>query len=190
MATEEKLKYFYDSAMTALKEKNDHEIEYMRKYLADELEEYKKTRGEDMEQQEQFHISQIKRDMQKELAVEKLKLRKELSKQEAAIKDKLFDEVGSILEQFRGTPEYKAALKDNIARILKFADGEEVRIYLSKSDEHLKDELEKECGVGLYISEVPFNGGLQAEIPGRNVFINGSYTSLKVSAKNAYVVKP
>lgn len=190
MATEDKLKYFYDSAMTALKKKNEGEIESMRENLERDLESYKKEHGREVDMQERLHRVEIKRELQKTLASEKLKIRRKLSEKEAVLIEKLFEEVGDKLDEFRATPEYKDTLKDCIFKILEFAKGEETVIYLCASDAALKDELEAECNVKLQVSDMHFNGGIQAEIPSRNIFINDSYSSIMGEKKRAYVLKP
>ena len=190
MAAEEKLDYFYGSIMDALKEKNEGEIGSMREKLEKDLEDYKKEHGREIEMQERLHRDEIKRDLQKKFAAEKLKVRRELSEKEAVIVGKLFDEVGEKLDEFRATPAYRDALKDCIARILDFAEGEEAVIILCAGDAALKDELEAECGTPLVVSDLHFNGGVQAEIPSRNIFINDSYSSIMWEKKKAYVLKP
>ncbi|MBE6016170.1 MAG: hypothetical protein E7233_00990 [Lachnospiraceae bacterium] len=189
MAAEDKLKYFYDSAMNALKQKNEGEIETMRENLERDLENYKKEHGKEIDLQERLHRVEIKRELQKTLASEKLKVRRKLSEKEADLIEKLFDEVGEKLDAFRATPAYKDTLKDCINKIIEFADGEETIIYLCASDAALKDELEKECGVTLQISDMHFNGGVQADIPSRNIFINDSYSSIMGEKKRTYVLK-
>ena len=190
MATEDKLNYFYGSVMTALKEKNEGEVGSMREKLEKDLEDYKKEHSKEVDLQERLHRDEIKRDLQKKFAAEKLKVRRELSEKEAVIVGKLFEEVGEKLDRFRSTPEYKEALKDCIRKILEFADGEDTVIYLCASDAALREELEAECGTELVVSDAHFNGGIQAEIPSRNIFINDSYSSIMLEKKRTYVLKP
>ena len=80
-------------------------------------------------------------------------------------------------------------MKDCICKILEFAGEDEVVIYLCAGDAHLKDSLEKACGHELIVSDTHFNGGVQAEIPSRNIFINDSFSSIMMEKKRAYVLK-
>jgi len=174
--------------MTAMKGKGERDIESMRSRLEGELEKFRKTRQEESEVQERLHTDETKREMLKELSGEKLRLRRELSRKEAAIKDRLFEEVGELLDEYRGTDAYPATLLDMIKGILEFAGDDPVNIYLCPSDAHLKDRLEAESGVELTVSSVSFNGGIQAEIPSRNIFINDSFSSRVGEKKAAYRV--
>lgn len=188
MDTEEKLKYFYDSTMTALKGKGERDLEAMKSILEDELNSYKKNCEQDIAVQERLHTDEAKRELLKELSGEKLKVRREMSRKEELIKDRLFEEVGELLDEYRKTPAYTDTLLDIIRKIRDFAGDDEVTIWLCPSDAHLQEELEKRAGISLPVSEVPFNGGIQAEIPSRNIFINDSFSSYMAEEKSAYQV--
>ena len=189
MATQDKLNYFYNSTMTALKEMNDKDLDSMKDKLAQELEEYKKTHAKEMRNQELQHEDEIKRELLKELASEKLRLRREQSRKEAAIRDKLFEEVAAVLEQIRRTDEYPKILAEMIESVKNFAGEDEYIIYLCPEDADMKEKLEANTGCPLQISSVPFSGGIQAEIPSRNIFINDSFSSKMAEEKEAYIIK-
>ena len=189
MATEEKLKYFYDSTMVALKGKNEKELAAMKEKLEADFEKFKKTYDEEVQIQERLHADEAKRELLKELAGEKLKVRRKQSEKEDNIKDRLFTEVGEMLDAFRAGEEYFDYLRKNIMDILEFAGGDDVTIYLCPSDAAFEEKLEAACNVNLTVSDVPFNGGIQAEIPSRNIFINDSFSSRMAEEKRAYIVK-
>ena len=189
MATQDKLNYFYNSTMTALKEMNDKDLDNMKAKLAQELEGYKKTHAKEMRNQELQHEDEIKRELLKELASEKLRLRREQSRREAAVRDKLFEEVAAVLEETRKTSEYPKVLTEMIKSVKEFAGDDECIIYMCPDDAALKEEIEAAAGCSVQISEVPFSGGIQAEIPSRNIFINDSFSSKMAEEKEAYTVK-
>lgn len=189
MATQEKLDYFYNSTMTALKEKGENELKNMKARLDADYEEYKVTHAREVKYQEHLNEDEIKRELLKSLAGAKLQIKHEKAKREAVIKDKLFEEVKAIVDEYRNGPQYKETLCDNIKKIIEFAGKDEVIIYLCQSDAQYKEYLEEQCKTTLIISDVPFNGGVQAEIPSRNIFINGSYSSRIEDAKKAYIVR-
>ena len=185
MDTEAKLQYFYDSTISALNAKNQREVEVMKETLDGELERFKATHDQEITTQERLQKDAVRRELSKSLAGEKLAVRRELSRKEAEIKDRLFEEVGEVLDRHRATPEYKETLKSMIMWILDFAGDDQVIIYLCSSDAAYKEVLEKECGVPLIVSDVHFNGGIQAEIPSRNIFINDSFSSRMEEEKAA-----
>ena len=221
--------------MTALQKVKTGELDSMREKLEADLEDYKKEHSKEIAKQESLHEAEIKRELLKELAAEKLRIRREQSRKEAQMIDKLFEEAGEKLDEFRETPAYKETLKDCILKIVEFAAGDDVDIYLCAGDAQLKDGIEADLkdvfnpgsaaadgtnpgvadadgtnpgvadaeesasgvaegwtgrsNVRLIVSDSHFNGGVQAAIPSRNIFINDSFSSLMIEKKREYALK-
>lgn len=66
-------------------------------------------------------------------------------------------------------------LCSKISEAARFADGEEMTIYISPSDKEKRTELEKRTGMTITISEYDFMGGMRAVIRGRNILIDHSF---------------
>lgn len=189
MAAEEKLKYIYDSTISAIRTHGEDEQAQIRARLDESLADYEKTVRAEAEMQERIHRDNVKREMQKELASLKLSLRRQQAEKESRITEQLFEEVTAILGRFRETPEYEQLLVDLVLKAKEFAQDEEIVIYLSRDDADKKEIIEQRSGVPLELSEVPFRGGIQAKIPSRNIFINNSFSSRVEDAKRNYIVK-
>lgn len=189
MAAEEKLKYIYDSTISAIRTHREEELKEIKARLDESLEKYRKSAQAETEMQERIHRDNIKREMQKELASQKLAYRREQAEVEGQIIEKLFEEVTSLLAEYRKTPEYKELIIDLIHKAKEFADDDEIIVYICREDEDKKEELEEKSGVPLVVSDVPFRGGIQAEIRSRNIFINISFSSRVEEMKKNYIVK-
>ena len=189
MAAKEKLQYIYDSTISAIRTHGEEELAEIKARLDESLEKYRKDAQAESEMQERIHRDNIKREVQKQLASQKIALRRERAEREGQITEKLFEEVTEILNEYRHTPEYKQLLVDLVDKTKEFADDDEVIVYICRDDEDIKDELEEKCGISLVVSDVPFRGGIQAEIPSRNIFINNSFSSRVAEAERSYIVK-
>ena len=85
------------------------------------------------------------------------------------------NEVKELLSDFTKTDEYLDYLCSKIREAARFADGEEMTIYISPSDKEKQTELEKRTGMTITISEYDFMGGMRAVIRGRNILIDHSF---------------
>jgi len=189
MAIDEKLQYFYDSTISTIQTAGEEELEQMRENLKNEYEKYRANIERESDLQERLHMMDTRREMMKELSYEKLTVRRRQARKEGAIKDALFEEVGEMLDEFRKTPAYTELLVRMIRKIRTFAGNDEVKVYICPSDAHLESTIERELQYAVYVSAVPFNGGVQAEIPSRNIFINNSFSSRMREAKEAFIPK-
>ena len=73
------------------------------------------------------------------------------------------------------TDEYKRALVRYIEKALRFANGEELTIYINPTDADKKEFLEEHTGMKLTVSKEDFVGGVRAVVHGRNVLIDHAY---------------
>ena len=102
-------------------------------------------------------------------------LKRALGQTQNELKVRLFDEVKELLSDFTKTDEYLDYLCSKIREAARFADGEEMTIYISPSDKEKQTELEKRTGMTITISEYDFMGGMRAVIRGRNILIDHSF---------------
>ena len=76
-----------------------------------------------------------------------------------------------------------------IADAARFAGGQPLTIYISKSDEDKKEYLEKSTGMTMTISEEDFIGGLRSVIPGKNILIDHSFKGALEKEYQEYTFK-
>ena len=116
-----------------------------------------------------------RRQVNQAAAKAETELKRALGQTQNELKVRLFDEVKELLSDFTKTDEYLDYLCSKIREAARFADGEEMTIYISPSDKEKQTELEKRTGMTITISEYDFMGGMRAVIRGRNILIDHSF---------------
>ncbi len=112
-----------------------------------------------------------------------IELKREYGKRQKELKKELFEEVEKKLQEYMKTDAYRKALVHYIEKALRFANGEELTIYINPTDADKKDYLEEHTGMKLTISREDFVGGVRAVVHGRNVLIDHAY---KGALENEY----
>lgn len=115
-----------------------------------------------------------------------LELKREYGMKQKQLKKKLFEEVRQMLDEFMKTEEYKDYLVKYIEKAARYANGEEIVIYINPSDEDKKEYLEEHTGVQLTVSKEDFIGGVRSVIRGRNVLIDHAYKGALEQAYQDY----
>ncbi len=112
-----------------------------------------------------------------------IELKREYGKRQKELKKELFEEVEKKLQEYMKTEEYEKNLVRYIEKALRFANGEELTIYINPTDADKKEYLEEHTGMQLTVSKEDFIGGVRAVIHGRNVLIDHAY---KGALENEY----
>lgn len=112
-----------------------------------------------------------------------IELKREYGKRQKELKKELFEEVEQKLQEYMKTDEYRKALVRYIEKALRFANGEELTIYINPTDADKKEYLEEHTGMKLTVSKEDFVGGVRAVVHGRNVLIDHAY---KGALENEY----
>ena len=153
MTLEEKIAHLQETVMTEARSEGNAIIDNHKKALESLFEKHKKEAA----------------------AKAETELKRALGKTQNELKVRLFDEVKELLSDFTKTDEYLDYLCSKIREAARFADGEEMTIYISPSDKEKQTELEKRTGMTITISEYDFMGGMRAVIRGRNILIDHSF---------------
>ena len=70
---------------------------------------------------------------------------------------------------------YEAFLLAQIGKAKEFAQGEDLTVFISPSDQERQAVLEEKSGCRVEIAEDEFSGGMRAVIPAKNVLIDESF---------------
>ncbi|MCF0143420.1 MAG: hypothetical protein HUJ75_08605 [Parasporobacterium sp.] len=186
MATQEKLQYFYESALHSIKDYSDLELGKLEESLKQQFEDYKKQAEEDARLRTRLDCDTARRVLLKNFSAELLSLRKEETACRYSIRSKLFEEVEERLAAFRQSGSYAEMLAGCMKKAVEFAGDDEVIIYLDPEDAHLKEQLESQTGIALTISDFAFDGGMQAAVPSRNILIDFSFRSRMQDIRKTY----
>lgn len=175
MTTEEKLQHFYDAAVKEAHDNADRLLKDYEKELGSLLEEHKKEKDQEIALTLKTETDQASREVNRILSSQLLEIKREGSKRHEQYKDKIFQEVLGLLEEFRATDAYEDYLKRKIQEALDFAEKDPVTFYLSQEDSGMRTRIAEATGVDIKVTERSFLGGIQAEIPDKNILIDSSF---------------
>ncbi|MGI6095242.1 MAG: V-type ATP synthase subunit E [Lachnospiraceae bacterium] len=186
LTTEEKLQHFYDTSMETAREEAAQELESYKKKLAAQLEEHKEAKLRQAEFELKTESDNLKRQINKSISTKQLHIKRKLSLKQQELKTQLFTEVKSLLEKFTSTPAYTEYLTNKIKTAAAFAGGDEIHFYISPDDAALQADLSSRTGYQVEIAKEPFFGGMKAVIPGKNILIDNTLSSLFEAEKEEY----
>ena len=184
MTIDEKLQHFYELSIDEAKEDAAQAIQAHKENLSQMLEEHKQSQRQTADAQIKAEAEHVRREVNKALSAEQITLKRNWSQKQEEMKQKLFAEVKALADKFMQTPEYDDYLCRKITEASAFAEGDEIHIFLSAADKDRLESLKEKTGVSLTVSEEAFTGGIRAEIPGKNILIDDSFsTSLENMCK-------
>lgn len=175
MTVEEKLQHFYNVSVEEAKKEADLQVEEHRRFLKQQLEEHKKEKQHQSLQEISTEIDNARREVNKALSAEQFLIKQNWSKKQLALKEQLFSEVKERLKAFCSSTDYENYLKDKIVAAGEFAQGDEIRIYVTPEDSSRIEKLTKETGFPIEAAKESFLGGIRAIIPEKNILINYSF---------------
>ena len=177
MTIDEKLQHFYEVSIDEAKEDAAQAIQAHKENLSQMLEEHKQSQRQTADAQVKAETEHVRREVNKALSAEQITLKRNWSQKQEEMKQKLFAEVKALADKFMQTPEYDDYLCRKITEASAFAEGDEIHIFLSAADKNKLESLKEKTGVSLTVSEEAFTGGIRAEIPGKNILIDDSFST-------------
>ena len=177
MTIDEKLQHFYEVSIDEAKEDAAQAIQAHKENLSQMLEEHKQSQRQTADAQVKAEAEHVRREVNKALSAEQITLKRNWSQKQEEMKQKLFAEVKALADKCMQTPEYDDYLCRKITEASSFAEGDEIHIFLSAADKDRLESLKEKTGVSLTVSEEAFTGGIRAEIPGKNILIDDSFST-------------
>ena len=175
MTLDEKLAHLQATSMEEARSEGNSIIDSYRDALEKVFQEHK----EEMTRQSELRINSENMNARQQLsqatAKAQLELKRQYGKVSQELKERVFEEAGTLIQEYMKTDEYVDFLVACIRKALIFANGEPVTIYINPTDETRKDALEAETGTSLTVSKEDFVGGVRCVIRGRNVLIDNSF---------------
>lgn len=186
MTTDEKLLHFQEFTMADAREQSNKLLDEYNASLETVFEEHKHEKLRQSELIIKTETEGLERNRNKELSKQQLHIRRKITRKQNELKDKLFIEVKDLLLEYMKTAEYEELIINQIKDACKFANGQEMIIYIDPADASKKADLESKTGVTLTVSEYSFLGGTRAVISERNILIDNSFESKLADAKQQY----
>ncbi len=122
----------------------------------------------------------IKRNVKKDYSNQETDLKRSLTSKNLYYKKKIFEEVNTLLSNYKSSPEYVDFLNKKIKDAAEFADKETIEIYIDPQDSELMKSLKTPSNGSIQMNEFSFGGGIRAVIPSKNILIDETFNT-KVS---------
>lgn len=184
MTLDEKLTNFTEYCILAAKKKSEELILQQQTALDKDFEAYTVKSQEIADTQIKIEKENLEKKLNKELSNEQLHSKQLIGEARTELTDKLFVELSDKISNFINTKEYIELISSQIEYALKFADGDELIIYVDSTDESRLHELcarhQTDC---IKISEHSFMGGTKALLPKKNILIDNSFAKKLETAK-------
>ncbi|WP_310602456.1 V-type ATP synthase subunit E [Anaerosporobacter sp.] len=177
MTLDEKLDYFYQSAINDATIQSSNILESYENSLKEMIAEKKEDLKKQAEQKLRTESGNLVREKNKNLSNEALNIKRTVSEKTREKVDGLFADVKNKLSAYMQTPEYQSFLITKINEAIAFAKDNELIIYINPTDTHLKTALEAATHVETTISNIDFFGGIRCVIPERHILIDNSFMS-------------
>lgn len=180
MTIDEKLQHFMDVTTEKVNAENAKQMQEYEQGLEKVYEDYKETALRKSELALKLKEESLKKQMNADLAAEQITIREQTGNLLRELDEKLSSEVKGKLERYMATSEYETYLVNQVREIVKFADGDDVTVYIDPEDVCHKSAISAGANVAVTVSEYSFGGGVRAVISKRGILIDQSFdTKLK-----------
>ncbi len=180
MTIDEKLQHFMDVTTEKVNAENAKQMQEYEQGLEKVYEDYKETALRKSELALKLKEESLKKQMNADLAAEQILIREQTGKLLRELDEKLSSEVKGKLERYMATGAYETYLVNQAREIVKFADGDDVTVYIDPEDICHKNAISAGANVAVTVSEYSFGGGVRAVISKRGILIDQSFdTKLK-----------
>lgn len=180
MTIDEKLQHFMDVTTEKVNAENAKQMQEYEQGLEKVYEDYKETALRKSELALKLKEESLKKQMNADLAAEQITIREQTGKLLRELDEKLSSEVKGELERYMATSAYETYLVNQAREIVKFADGDDVTVYIDPEDICHKSAISAGANVAVTVSEYSFGGGVRAVISKRGILIDQSFdTKLK-----------
>ena len=180
MTIDEKLQHFMDVTTEKVNAENAKQMQEYEQGLEKVYEDYKETALRKSELALKLKEESLKKQMNADLAAEQILIREQTGKLLRELDEKLSSEVKGKLERYMATRAYETYLVNQAREIVKFADGDDVTVYIDPEDICHKNAISAGANVAVTVSEYSFGGGVRAVISKRGILIDQSFdTKLK-----------
>lgn len=189
MTIDEKISHIQGAAMEEARSQGNEIIKQHRKALESMYQTHCQEARIQADTRIKAETASARQQLNTAVSKGQLRMRRELSGVQMELKNSLFKEVLELLNDYMKTEDYRKQLISYIADAARFAGGQPLTIYISKSDEDKKEYLEKSTVMTMTISEEDFIGGLRSVIPGKNILIDHSFKGALEKEYQEYTFK-
>ncbi|BCN33005.1 V-type ATP synthase subunit E [Anaeromicropila herbilytica] len=188
MNVDEKLDYFYKSAIDEATEKSNSMIQEYKESLEKIFEETKASLVKKADISFGFESQNLIREKNKVLSNETSELRKVLSDKSSELTEQLFVDVAKKVNEYRKTSAYKDLLVKQILEAKEYSNTSDIKIFLDSDDREILSDIELKTSSKIELSNLSFLGGTRIEIPAKNVLIDNSFATKLAEQKDTFTI--
>lgn len=186
MNTEKKLNHFRDISIQAAYSQSTDILEKYKSGLDEIFDNHKKEAEIAAKSTLEIKKEIIRKNIKKDLSDCETKSKRNITLKTNNCKEKLFEEVKNKISEYRKCDDYISLLVSLINDCEKYAEDDELKIYIDKNDSNLKNSLSKLVKADIFINDFSFGGGIRAIIPAKNILIDETFDTKLSEIKENY----
>lgn len=175
MTLEEKLARFSETLAKETQKQSEKAVSDYKKTLESNLNKHKEEAYFHADLQIKQAYNAYKKEKIKFLAGAKLGIKRSIKKRSNELKELLYGEVLKEITECKKTAKYLKLIEKYINKIKSYANGEDVIIYIDKSDEDLLKNIADMSGFKVEIASWHLIGGVCGYIPNGKILLNLSF---------------
>ena len=175
MEINEKLEVFFGAAIGAANSQSESMLDEQKNIYQSAMEEHEQSCRDTLESSRRIFLEKQKKEVNRRVAEQTMAWKKDYQALKEQKTKELFEMVKEKLLSYRRTDAYEALLLAQIDKAKEFAQGEDLTVFISPSDQERQAVLEEKSGCRVEIAEEEFSGGMRAVIPAKNVLIDESF---------------
>lgn len=175
MEINEKLEVFFGAAIGAANSQSESMLDEQKNIYQSAMEEHEQSCRDALKRSRRIFLEKQKKEVNRRNAEQTMAWKKDYQALKEQKTEELFEMVKEKLLSYRRTDAYEAFLLAQIGKAKEFAQGEDLTVFISPSDQERQAVLEEKSGCRVEIAEDEFSGGMRAVIPAKNVLIDESF---------------
>ena len=175
MEINEKLEVFFGAAIGAANSQSESMLDEQKNIYQSAMEEHEQSCRDALKSSRRIFLERQKKEVNRRNAEQTMAWKKDYQALKEQKTEELFEMVKEKLLSYRRTDAYEAFLLAQIGKAKEFAQGEDLTVFISPSDQERQAVLEEKSGCRVEIAEDEFSGGMRAVIPAKNVLIDESF---------------
>ena len=161
MEINEKLEVFFGAAIGAANSQSESMLDEQKNIYQSAMEEHEQSCRDALKSSRRIFLEKQKKEVNRRNAEQTMAWKKDYQALKEQKTEELFEMVKEKLLSYRRTDAYEAFLLAQIGKAKEFAQGEDLTVFISPSDQERQAVLEEKSGCRVEIAEDEFSGGMR-----------------------------
>ena len=174
MEINEKLEVFFGAAIGAANSQSESMLDEQKNIYQSAMEEHEQSCRDALKSSRRIFLEKQKKEVNRRNAEQTMAWKKDYQALKERKTEELFEMVKEKLLSYRRTDAYEAFLLAQIGKAKEFAQGEDLTVFISPSDQERQAVLEEKSGCRGEIAEDEFSGGMRQRAAFARAMLTGS----------------